>query len=191
MVMKARHISAIITVVLLAASTGQAGMTFMSGGDGECAVAMPSFVSVESGCLGVSDLSGIAPGSLSIVTDEAAEEADAAQAAQITSDNQNSLHLCVYALLSMGLCRSAPYVKKFSLGIVPQWYHDGGPFQIGHSQAISPDCLDSAPVYCFIQPDVAANNPMPKYRLGSVVSLWRTSQFTPTTLASRGPPYMS
>jgi hypothetical protein len=111
-----------------------------------------------------------------------------AQAPEILTDRQSSLGLCLYALLGLGLCHSAPLVKKFHFGCIPEWYHSGGPSQIGHSFAISPDCLSSAPVYCFVQPADAPDAPLPQYRWETVVSLWRESQFTPAVLAARGPP---
>ena len=110
---------------------------------------------------------------------------------RILTDGQNSLSLCLYALLSFGLYRSAPLVKKLHLGYLPDWYHSGGPFQIGHSLAISPDCLRSAPVYCFIQPGSTVEDCLPLYYRGTIASLVRKSQFAPTGLASRGPPCMS
>lgn len=107
---------------------------------------------------------------------------------RILTDGQNSLSLCLYALLSFGLCRSAPLVKKLHLGYLPDWYHSGGPFQIGHSLAIAPDCLRSAPVYCFIQPGSTVEDCLPQYYRGTIASLVRKSQFAPAGLASRGPP---
>ena len=105
----------------------------------------------------------------------------------ILTDGQNSFSLCLYALLGLGLCKSVPLVRKVSFGYIPQWYHDGGPVQVGHSFAISPDCLCSAPV-CFVQPDGPAENPIPRYDFPTVVSRWRNSQLTPAVFASRAPP---
>lgn len=188
MVMKGRHISVLMAVVLLAAATGHAGMTSIDRSNAGPAVSLPVADQASSRAIDVVSRAGVVPGSLPLAVDAADEDA---APVQIATDGQNSLHLCLYALLSMGLCRSVPYVKKVSLGIVPQWYHDGGPFQIGHSSAISPDCLDAAPIYCFIQPDDRADDLTPRYRPGAIVSCWRTSQFTPSVLASRGPPCMS
>ena len=115
---------------------------------------------------------------------------DRAQPLHIFRHEQDSLSFCLYALLGLGLFKSAPCAKKLSLGIVPGWYHDGGPFQVGHSFAVSPDCLCSAPA-CFVQPNNATDNPSPQYCHEMIVSLWRRSQSTPTALASRGPPSMS
>jgi hypothetical protein len=110
--------------------------------------------------------------------------------AQILTDRQNSLELCLYALLSLGLCRSAPFIRKLHLGGIPGWYYSGGPYQIGHSFAISPDCLLSTPVLCFVQPDsiAATQDPLRECCPGFVVALWRQSQFARAVLASRGPP---
>jgi hypothetical protein len=109
----------------------------------------------------------------------------------ILSDSQGSLTLCLYGLLGFGAFRSLSCAKKMSLGFLPDWYHSDAPAQIGHSYVISPDCLCAAPVYCFIQPDDPARDCHPQYFGGVIASLWRQSQFTPTTLASRGPPEVS
>ena len=142
------------------------------------------FTSLNSA--GIADL-GLPPApSLPRTESEAGQVCDT-QPVPIVTDGQDSFSLCLYALLGLGLCKSAPLVKKFSFGYVPQWYHDGGPVQVGHSFAISPDCLCSAPA-CFVQPEGPAENPIPRHHFSAVVSRWRNSQFTPAVLASRGPP---
>ena len=110
------------------------------------------------------------------------------QALQVFAKEPRSVDLCLYALMGLGLCRSAPFVKKLHVGCIPDWYHYGGPFQIGHSLAISPDCLCSAPVYCFVQPDCSAEDIPPKYYKGTIAPLLRKSLFTPNLLNPRGPP---
>lgn len=104
------------------------------------------------------------------------------------TEGQGSLSLCLYGLISFSVFRSASSIRKLSFGQIPDWYHTGGPSQIGHSFAISPDCLRSAPACCFIQPECGAEDCQPQYCQGTIASLWRKSQFTPTALASRGPP---
>ncbi len=113
--------------------------------------------------------------------------------AQILTDRQDSRSLCLYALFGVGLCRSVPFVRKLHFSGIPDWYHAGGPHQVRHSFAISPDCLPSAPVFCFLQPDAtsATEGALPTFSWRIVVSLWRQSQFTPAVLASRGPPCLS
>jgi hypothetical protein len=120
------------------------------------------------------------------------QEASETRPAQILMDRQNSLTLCLYAFFGLGLCRSALLIRKFHFGCIPDWYHNGAPSQIGHSFAISPDCLSPAPVFCFVQPEstVVIRDPLPQYRQGVVVSFWRQSQFIPTMLAPCGPPLL-
>jgi hypothetical protein len=107
---------------------------------------------------------------------------------QVLAYEPGSLNLCLYALIGLGLCRSAPWVKKLSFGFVPDWYHDGGPYQIGHSHAIGPEFLCCATVCCFIQPDCISEHLISQLYLGKVASLIRKSLFVPGRLASRGPP---
>ncbi len=109
---------------------------------------------------------------------------------QILTDGTGSFSLCLSALIGLGMFSSAHLVKKLSFSFVPEWYHNGGPFQIGHSHAM-PESLCLTPVYCFIQPVFTVEDSLPQYRLGTVTSLWRKSQFTPTVLVPRGPPNMS
>ncbi|MBN2559334.1 MAG: hypothetical protein JXQ75_00185 [Phycisphaerae bacterium] len=109
------------------------------------------------------------------------------QPIQLLSRERGSLDLCLYALFSLGLCKSVPWVKKLHFGGIPDWYHHGAPAQIGPSRAIEPNCLCSAAV-CFVQPDCRAEDFIPQYRLGTIASLWRDSQRTPAVRASRAPP---
>ena len=110
---------------------------------------------------------------------------------QSLTNGPSSLNLCLSALIGLGLCSSAHYVKRLSLGCVPEWFHDGGPFQVGHSLAVSPETLCPAPACCFVQPVWAVEDSLARYRLGTVTSLWRKSHFTQAVIASRGPPSMS
>ena len=107
---------------------------------------------------------------------------------QILTSGQSSLSLCLSALIGLGLCSSGHYVKKLHFGFIPEWYHNGGPYQIGHSFAVNPDSVCPVPVCCFDQPVRTAEDITPQYRCGTVVSLWRESQFTSDVIAPRGPP---
>ncbi len=109
----------------------------------------------------------------------------------VLKNEQSSLVLCLSALIGMGFCGSAHWMKKHSFGFIPEWYHSGGPHQIGHSFAVTPDLLRTAPAFCFIPPVYTVEDSMPQYRLGTVMYLWRKSQFMSTVLASRAPPNMS
>ncbi len=113
------------------------------------------------------------------------------QAVPPLTDGRGSLSLYLCGLISMGVFRSASSIRRLSLGAIPDWYHDAGPFQIGHSLAIGPD-LHFAPVCCFVQPDCRTQDSLgPQYYRGIIASLLRKSQFIPTILASRGPPCLS
>jgi len=109
---------------------------------------------------------------------------------QILEDRSNSLHLCLYALISLGVFRSCRLVKISSLGFVPEWYHSGAPEQIGHSYAVGPDAVCFAAV-CFVQPEGGVDPAMPRQRRDAITALWRCSQFTPFVLACRAPPRTS
>jgi len=105
----------------------------------------------------------------------------------ILTDGAGSFSLCLYALLGLGLCGSGQWLKKISIGCIPEWYHDGGPYQIGHSFAIGPEsiCYASA---CFIQPEYTAEDISTEYYKGIIAPLLRKSLFTPNVLDPRGPP---
>jgi hypothetical protein len=104
------------------------------------------------------------------------------------TDGPNSLEFCLSALISLGLCSSLHWVRKIHLGFIPQWYHEGRPFQIGHSHALMPGTLCPAPACCFIQPFRSQDNHLPQYFLRTIISLWWKSQFTLAVITSRGPP---
>ena len=100
-----------------------------------------------------------------------------------------SVNLCLYALMSLALYSAPHWLKRLHLGHLPEWYHDGGPFQIGHSFAATPKWLCTLHVCCWLPPDDPVERFIPQYRLRTIISRWRTSQFTPETIASRGPPH--
>ena len=124
-------------------------------------------------------------------TDADIVETSQTQHPQVLTDGSDSLSLCLCALMGLGLCSSSHYVKKLSFGFAPEWYHSGGPFQIGHSHAVMPNNLSLTPVCCFIQPVFVAESLIPIYRLRTIESLWRESQFAPAVLDPRGPPLLS
>jgi hypothetical protein len=109
---------------------------------------------------------------------------------QIVVDRSKSFDLCLYALISLGVFRSCHWVKRSSPGLIPEWYHSGAARQIGYSYAVGPDASCFAAV-CFIQPDHTVNVDTTQHRPGTIMALWRCSQFTPCVLASRGPPPVS
>ncbi|MBN1806221.1 MAG: hypothetical protein JW837_13315 [Sedimentisphaerales bacterium] len=103
-----------------------------------------------------------------------------------------SVSLCLYTLMGLGMCSTPHWFKRLSFVNVHEYYHNGGPFQIGHSYAVSPKTLCPVQAYCFIQPACrAVEDSFKLYRLRAIVSPRRKSQFTPDITASRGPPLAS
>jgi hypothetical protein len=127
------------------------------------------------------DLYGIADGSQLGINSEPVH---------VLTEGSDSFGLCLYALLGLGLCKSAPWLRKLSLGPIPDWYHDGGPFQIGHSVALSPQCSCDS-LICFVQPQGSCDDPLPQYQRQTLFCLWRRSQSIPAADAPRGPPSRS
>jgi len=107
---------------------------------------------------------------------------------QVLAYEPGSLNLCLCALIGLGLCRSAPWVKRLSSGIVPDWYHNGAPYQIGHSHAIGPEFLCRPMACCLAQLDWTCEHLRSLYYLGRVMSLLHESLFVPWRFTSRGPP---
>lgn len=145
--------------------------------------------SITSGIFPCCDIAQLGSMSVGFVVEvKPTEEHDAGlHPMLVLCDRQDSLGLCLYALFGLGLCKSAPWVKKLSLGVVPGWYHDGGPFHVAHSSAISPDCLCLASP-CLQQPEDRAEDLQLIYRHNDGESLWRASQFSLAVIAPRGPP---
>jgi len=193
-----RRITAVVFGALVVTATGYAGMVPMSSVDVGRGVSLPvSIPSIPPSCesptlfgsLNTADLDLWSIGFLP-EGDADAAQTSASQSSPTVTNGPDSLALCLSALVGLGLCGSVHRVKKLSSGFIPDWYHDGGPFQVGHSHAIMLNSLCSVPVYCFIQPALAAENTLAQCRLGMVLSLWRRSQCTPTVLGSRAPPKM-
>ena len=193
-----RRILVAVVAALVATAAVQADLTSVGPSGAErvdraCALAcdeqrpMDSFTS-----LGISsgfdlDLRSIAP---SVSTTTEPEQPAPPANLVILTDRSDSVDLCLYALLGLGLCRSGQLVKKSGLAFIPDWYHHGGPLQIGHSYAVGPDCLGSN-LACFIQPNATPEDLQREHHQGPIAPLLHKSLFTPTVRASRGPPSMS
>lgn len=126
-------------------------------------------------------------GWLSDVAEDAEPDEGDPAGAIILTEGHSSFDLCLYALMGLGLCRSAPWVRRLHLGHIPDWYHSGAPQQIGHSHLLGPDALCDAAV-CFVQADAAPESLPVRCRAGTVPSLARRSQSIPAVLAARAPP---
>jgi len=185
-----------ILVGLAVTATAYADMTPILAPDAGCPQSQLVRVPINSGhtnCLTqssypiVADLAKLSVEFLPQARADTAPDSET-QPLLILTDGTGSFSLCLYALLGMGLCGSGQWLKKLSIGSIHEWYHDGGPFQIGHSHAIGPESLCSAQVCCFVQPDCTAEDISPEYYKGTIASLLRKSLFTPNLLDPRGPP---
>lgn len=194
-----RRITAVVLGALVVTATGYADMVPMSSVDVGRGVSLPvpapSIVPSAGslapfGPLSTADLHMWSIRFLPAGNENAVQTA-ATQSSPGVTNGPDSLTLCLSALLGLGLCSSVHWVKRLSFGFIPDWYHDGKPFQIGHSHALMPTCLYPVLARCFIQPDYTAKDAVAQYRLGTIVSIWETSQFTPRVLGSRAPPLTS
>lgn len=122
---------------------------------------------------------------------DVAQSSEELSPAPVLTNGASSLSLCLSALIGLGLCSSTHWVKKLSFGFVPDWYHEGGPLQIGHSLAANPDSLCTAQLCCFFQQPCMAERLVPNYRSRAIAALWRESQSARDVIGSRGPPLFS
>ncbi len=185
---KRRNIVATFVAALAVAGVVQADLMPVSSlqTDG---VAIPSDlreVPAASSATAVPDLEGIG----TVASPDEEEVASEGPIVQPLVDRSNSLDLCLYALIGLGVCRSGQLVRRPSLGFIPEWYHTGAPLQIGHSHVVGPDAHCLAAI-CFVQPDSGEIPVIPQHRHGTIIPHWRCSQYTPSVLASRAPPRRS
>ena len=73
---------------------------------------------------------------------------------------------------------------RFHFGHMPEWYHTGGPTQVGHVVAL--DLQDQTPIFCCF--DRAGGRATLAYSLRRDIHMRRKSQFMLTPAAPRGPP---
>ena len=189
-----------LIVALLVAGAARADMVLVSERDSERrplrhACAQMEFQHADSSGLYDSSVAvdlGFGPVQFlpQVSVDYVGQTSQAPYAMELTG-RPDSSSLCLYALMSLGLCSAPHWVRRLSLGFTQEWYHEGGPFQIGHSHAVTPESLCSLQVCFLAPPDDPAEHLTPQHRFRTILSLWRKSQFTPTVLAPRGPPNMS
>ncbi len=193
---RCRHIIAAAVVTLVV--TGAVGADLMpvldaeaviKGGESVCIPSEVHRTAVAELLLALPSADQFASGVINLPAEPAARERAEESGLPVLADRSNSFDLCLYALIGLGVFRSGHWVRRPSLGFIPEWYHSGGPHQVGHSHAIGPDAFCHATV-CFIQTGCVVDQ-IPQYGLGAIACLCRKSQFTPSALASRGPPSMS
>jgi hypothetical protein len=110
---------------------------------------------------------------------------------QVLTEKEDSLTLCLSALISLGLCNTVPWTYKWAVRGLPQYCWSGCPGMYRPCLAISVVLLHPepmAPLDPLADPsqDAQAHN-----LLETTVPLWQESQSTLRVLAARGPPLIS
>ncbi len=191
-----RKILVAVVAALVATAVVQADLATVSQvetdhAEVDCVTSQDDVLPVDAlASLGMSSAVHLDLGSTADPLDADSEQAHAPTTTLTLADRSDSVDLCLYALMGLGLCRSGHWIKKSSLGFVPEWYHHGGPFQIGDSHAVGPDCLCST-LACFVQPETTLEDSELEHHQGTIAPLLRKSLFTPSVLASRGPPHLT
>ena len=98
-----------------------------------------------------------------------------------------SAQLFLSAMLSVGAWHLVRSAKHFHLANIPEWYHPGGPTQVGHVVPFDLD-FSALPVCCFEQP--ADVRPF-RFHFAPDKSARGGPQHCLLTAAPRGPPILS
>lgn len=142
------------------------------------------------------DLAGMADSEIAPVTLRSTrlavtESSGGSESPGIRTGERNHRSVCWRALLGLGLRRAARFMRKLQMDGFPGWYHSRGPYQVGHSSAITPDGLPGPPVGCFLRPQSPGRDHPPRYDAKAIVTLRGESPFAALSLAARGPPGLS
>jgi hypothetical protein len=102
----------------------------------------------------------------------------------------SSATLCLSAFAGFGVWQLTRSARKMHLGSLPEWYHDGGPAQIGHVTPLDLSFdLSALPICHFEAPDPSGDQgPLPSWWLSRTPRHPFSSQFTLLTADPRGPP---
>jgi hypothetical protein len=100
--------------------------------------------------------------------------------------------LALSGLLSLGVVQLGRNVRKIHLSALPEWYHAGGPTQVGHATPLDLELgfsLAAMPVCQFDAPASPQNVQLsPVWYLRAEPDDQRHTQFFLTTADPRGPP---
>jgi len=175
-----------VAVVLLAAVGARADMTALDELIDACTDCPPGQTGAPSPCRSASlpqrhlDLASLHRPVTSSLEWTAFVDTDGhTRPAEILTDQQNSLQLCLYSLIGLALCKSSYWVKRPSLNFAPEWSCCGCP-HAGVARGGLCMVAIGTPEHSAGARELLA----PRYRRKTSVSLWRTSQFTPDVMAS-------
>ena len=121
------------------------------------------------------------PGDLS---DDSADSKQQRSDVRVLSGGPSSVTLFFSALGGLGVWHLGRSTRKFRLAFAPGWYHSGGPIQVGHVTAISPDLTAPATISIC---DLLADQSI-RLLLRRAVPLCFRSQCIPALATPRAPP---
>ena len=100
----------------------------------------------------------------------------------------SSMALVLSALATLGAYQGVRSVKRLHLNFAPDWYHTGGPTQVGHATPFDLEFGGALPVSEFDKP---VTRPAFAYRIPREPRSRLRSQFFLLTESPRGPPNRS
>lgn len=106
---------------------------------------------------------------------------------QVLSRMPSSLLLGLTALAGMGLYHAGQSIRRVQGPLVAEWYHTGGPQQIGHATPLDLDTLDLPP--CVLDPLVPQVESTTRFVPEAVLRI--PFDILPLATAPRAPPAIS
>ena len=103
-----------------------------------------------------------------------------------------SANLFLWALGGCGLWQAGRSARKLQLGALPEWYHAGGPAQIGYATPLDVEFSRAAmPLCCFDVPAEIGNEASGRWGLGCEPAYHLSARHFLLAAAPRGPPLHS
>jgi len=172
------HIAGLL-VVLAAVSAAHAGLAPVTHGS----VPQPAIAQTPLPAAPVSELLPVP-----LIPQDTATAVLAEEEARPLPPAPSSGLLFVSALAPFGAWRLVRSIRSVRLGHIPDWYHDGGPIQIGHATALEPDFSGMAGCWAATPPEPQET---PARHLRRHLPPWRfTSQTVLVASAPRAPPLL-
>jgi len=106
---------------------------------------------------------------------------------RVLTGGPGSVALFLSALSGLGVWQLGRSARKFNLASVPDWYHTGGPIQVGHVTAINPDF--TAPVMISIC-DLLAEQSIRLLLRRAAPLCFKSQCSTPALATPRAPPHL-
>jgi len=121
------------------------------------------------------------------LSDDSADSKQQRSDVRVLPGGPGSVALFLSALSGLGVWQLGRSARKFHFASVPDWYHSGGPVQVGHVTAINPDL--TAPVMVSIC-DLPAQQSIRLLLRRAVPLRLRSQCSTPALATPRAPPHL-